>query len=152
MRLKSVLAAVIAVAVLGVGARAEAALVTLTPIGNPAWQPVDASLFTATGGIRKCGEIGWPIGDMDSVEQAVPEQPRHRCTQHHLGRGRNELHFAVAAMPRNHVAHIARQQPISIFFDIEQRYAGARERLRAECQSRGVERRRRDAECHTDAA
>ena len=89
---------------------------------------------------------------MDAVEQAVPEQPRHRRAQHRLRRGRNELHRAVAAMARNHVAHVSRQQAIAIFLDIEQRHAGARQRLGAEGEPGGIERRRRHTERHEDAA
>ena len=83
---------------------------------------------------------------MDAVEQAVPEQPRGRCAEHGFGRGRDELHRAVAAVARNHVAHVARQQAIAIFLDIKQRHAGARQRFRAERQTRGIERGGGDAE------
>ena len=85
---------------------------------------------------------------MDAIEQAVPEQPRYRRAQHRLRRRRNELHRAVAAMARNDVAHVPRQQAISIFLDIKQRDAGARQRFRAEGEPGGIERRRRDAERH----
>ena len=89
---------------------------------------------------------------MDAVEQAVAEQPRDRRAQHGFGRGRNELHRAVAAVTRDHVAHVSRQQAIAVFLDIEQRHAGARQRFGAEGKARGIERRRRDAERHEDAA
>ena len=42
-------------------------------------------------------------------------------------------------MARNHVAHVPRQQPISILLDVEQRDAGA-------CQGLGGERKARDTE------
>ena len=96
----------------------------------------------------KRGEIGRTIGDMDAVEQAVAEQPRYRRAQHGFRRGRNELHGAVAAMTRDHVAHVARQQAIAIFLDVEQRDAGARQRLGAEGKPGGIERRRCHAERH----
>ncbi len=79
-------------------------------------------------------------------------EPRGLCAQHGFGRGRDELHRAVAAVTRNHVAHVARQQAITVFLDIEQRYAGARQRFRAERQTRGIERRRSHARRHQHAA
>ncbi len=39
-------------------------------------------------------------------------------------------------MARNHVAHVARQQAIALFLDVEQRDAGARQRLRRRTQVR----------------
>ena len=112
----------------------------------------DAARLAAARRIRQRGEIGRTIGDMDAVEQAMPQQPRYRRAQHRFHRGRNELHRAVAAMARDHVAHVARQQPIAILLDIEQRDAGARQRLGAEGKPGGIERRRCHAERHEDAA
>ena len=102
---------------------------------------LDAARLAATRGIRQRGEIGRTVGDMDAVEQAVAGEPRGLCAEHGFGRGRDELHRAVAAVARNHVAHVARQQAIAVFLDIEQRHAGARQRFRAERQTRGIERR-----------
>ena len=118
----------------------------------PSQTKFDAARLAAARGVRKRGEIGRAIGDVDAVEQAVPQQPRRRRSQHRLRRRRNELHGAVAAVARNHVAHVARQQTIAIFLDIEQRDAGARQRLRAEGQPGGIERRRGHAERHEYAA
>ena len=89
---------------------------------------------------------------MDAVEQAVPQQPRDLCSQHRLHPGRNELHRAVAAVARDDVAHVSRQQAIPVFLEVEQRDAGARQRLGAEGKSGGIERRRRHAERHEYAA
>ena len=97
-------------------------------------------------------EIGRPVGDMNAVEQAVRQQPRRRRAEHGLGGRRNELHGAVAVMTRNHVAHVPRQQPVAVFLDREQRHAGARQQLRAECKPRSIERARCDAKCHAQAA
>ncbi len=66
--------------------------------------------------------------------------------------GRNELHRAVAAVARDDVAHVSRQQAIPVFLDVEQRDAGARQRFGAEGKSSCIERRRRHAECHEYAA
>ena len=35
----------------------------------------DTARLAAARGVRKCGEIGRAIGDVDAVEQAVPQQP-----------------------------------------------------------------------------
>ena len=91
---------------------------------------LDAARFAAARHVRERGEIGRTIGDMDAVEQAVAEQPRRRRAQHRFRRRRDELHGAVAAMTRDHVAHVARQQAIAVFLDVEQRDAGARRATR----------------------
>ena len=106
----------------------------------------DAARLAAARGPRERGEIGRAVGDMDAVEQAVALQPRDRRAEHGFGRGRDELDRAVAAMTRDHVAHVARQQAIAIFLDIEQRDGGARQQLGAERKPRGIERRRYHAE------
>ena len=54
-------------------------------------------------------------------------------------------------MTRDDVAHVPRQQAIPVFFDIEQRDAGARQRFRAEGKTSRIERRRSDAESHQHA-
>ena len=112
----------------------------------------DAARFATARGIRKCGEVGRTVGDVDAVEQAVPEQPRYRRAQHRLRRRRDELHRAVAAMARNDVTHVPCQQPISILLDIKQRDSGSRQQFRAEGEPGGIQRRRRDAERHQLAA
>ena len=53
---------------------------------------------------------------------------------------------AVAAVPRDHVGHVAREQPVAVLLGIEQPEAGARERLGAEREPGRVERGRDDAE------
>ncbi len=111
----------------------------------------DAARLAAARRIRKRGEIGRTIGDMNAVEQAVAEQPRHRGSQHRFRRRRNELHRAIAAMARNHVAHVSRQQAIAIFLDIEQRDAGAGQQLGGEGKSGGIKRRRGYPERHEGA-
>ena len=105
----------------------------------------DAARLAAARRIRQRGEIGRTIGDMDAVEQAMALKPRHRRAEHGFGGGRDELHRAGTAMARDHVAHVARQQAIAIFLDVEQRHAGARQQLRAERKARGIERCGRDA-------
>ena len=112
----------------------------------------DAARFAAARGVGKCGEIGRTIGDMDAVEQTVPQQLRDLRSQQCLGRGRDELHRAVAPMARNHVAHVARQQAIAVFLDRKQGDAGTRQRFRTEGQPGGVERGRSDTERHEHAA
>ena len=59
---------------------------------------------------------------------------------------RHEQYAAVAAVPRDHVGHIVRQEPIAVFFGIEQPETGARQRLGAEREPRRIERGRHDAE------
>lgn len=58
---------------------------------------------------------------------------------------------AVAVVARDHIAHVSREQAIAVF-EVEQRYAGARQRLGAEGKSGCIERRRRHAERHECAA
>ena len=58
----------------------EIHLTALTPLAA-AWRippetKFDAARLAAARGVRKRGEIGRTIGDVDAVEQAVPEQPR----------------------------------------------------------------------------
>jgi hypothetical protein len=69
---------------------------------------------------------------MDAIEQAVAVQLRDGHAEHGLGGRRDELHRAVAPMPRDDVAHVARQQAITLLLARQQRNAGARERFRAE--------------------
>src|SRR5216684_5281193 len=78
----------------------------------------DAARLAAAGSVRKCGEIGRTIDDVDAVEQTVPQQPRYGRSQHRLRRGRNELHRAVAAMTRNHIAHVSRQQAVAVLLHV----------------------------------
>ncbi len=113
---------------------------------------LDAAGFTVAGHIRQRGEIGRPVGDMDAVEQAMADEPRDRGAQHRFGGGRDELHRAVAAMARDHVAHVARKQAIAVFLRRQQRDRGARERLGAESKASGIERRRGHAERGQHAA
>jgi hypothetical protein len=112
----------------------------------------NAARLAAARRVRKCRQIGRTIGDVDAVEQTMPEQPRNLGSQHRFRRGRNELHRAVAAMARNHIAHVSRQQPIAVFLEIQQGNAGARQRFGAKSKARGIQRRRCDTECHEDAA
>src|SRR4029077_16919423 len=77
----------------------------------------DAARLAAARGVRKRGEIGRTIGDMDAVEQPMSKQHRNRRPQHRLRGWRNELYLAVAIVTRNHVAHVSRQQTISILLD-----------------------------------
>jgi hypothetical protein len=64
---------------------------------------------------------------MDAVEQAMAGKPRNRRAEHGFRRRRNEFNGAVAAVTRNHVAHVSRQQAITVFFHIEQRHGSARQ-------------------------
>ena len=95
----------------------------------PSHTKLDAARFAAARGVGQRGEIGRAIGDMNTIEQPMAEQSRDRRAQHRFGRRRNELHRTVAAMARDHVAHVPRQQAITFFFDGQQRHAGARQRL-----------------------
>jgi len=97
-------------------------------------------------------EIGRAIGDMDAVEQAMSQQARDRRAEHRFCGRRNELHRAVAVMARDHIAHVVRQQPITVLLEREQRHADARQRLGAEGQPRGIERRGDDTDGHVDTA
>lgn len=126
-------------------------LTALRTIGLAPQPELDAAHLAARG-IGQRGEIGRAIGDMDAVEQAVTEQLRRRQAEHGLRRRRDELHRAVALMPRDHIAHVAGEQAIALLFAREQRHAGACQRLRAEGKARGIERRRDDAAGHQHAA
>ena len=95
----------------------------------------DAARLAAARGIRQRREIGRTIGDMDAVEQAVAGEPRNRRAEHGFRRRRNELHGAVAAVTRNHVAHVSREQAIAVFLDIEQRHARCAPAIRRQTAS-----------------
>ncbi|MGY3411517.1 hypothetical protein ACVWZV_007630 [Bradyrhizobium sp. GM5.1] len=55
-------------------------------------------------------------------------------------------------MPRDDVAHVPRQEAVTLFLTQQERNAGARERFRSEGQTCGIERRRGDAERYQHAA
>ena len=71
---------------------------------------------------------------MHAIEQAVAIKPRRPSAEHGLRGGRNELHGAVAAVARDHVAHVAGQQPVAVFLGIEQAAAGRAEHFGGEGQ------------------
>src|SRR4029079_708189 len=116
------------------------------PNGTRPRPELDALRLAATRGLRQGGEIGRTVGDVDAVEQAMAAEPGDGGAQHRFGRGRDELHGAVAAVTRDHVAHVSRQQAITVFLDIKQRHAGPRQRLGAKGKTRGIEDRRDYAE------
>ena len=123
---------------------------TITAAGARAITEV--GVFDAIGSVtNQCMAI-YEMGPWTTaVEQAMIEQQRHGRTQHGLCRRRNELHRAVALMARDHVAHVAREQTIAFLFHVQQRNAGARERLRAERKARRIECGRCDTERHAQA-
>jgi len=98
------------------------------------------------GGVAERGQVGGPISDMDAFEQAMPLQISDARAEQRLAGRRHEQHAAVAAVPRDHVGHIACQQPIAVLFGVEQPEAGARQRLGAERKPRRIESCRNDAE------
>ena len=76
------------------------------------WIAVVMSLATTVGGgIYGAAQF---MGRIEAVEQAVAEQLRDGHADHGLHRRRDELHRAVAPMPGNDVAHVARQQAITL--------------------------------------
>ena len=111
----------------------------------------DALRVVAERSRRKRGEIGRAVGHVDPLEQAVVPQFRYGHAKQNFRGRRNELHGAIALVARNHVAHVARQQAIATFLDVQQRDSGARQRLGAERNSRGIQRRGRNAGRHQDA-
>ncbi len=58
----------------------------------------DVPLFTAPRRVGQRGEISGPIGDVNAIEQAVPQEPRHLYAQHRLCCRRNEFDGTVAAV------------------------------------------------------
>ena len=107
---------------------------------------LDGAALGESRGIANRGQIGRAIGNVDTLEQTVPEQSSSRRAKHRIGRRRNKQHGAVAPMPRNHVRHIVRQQPVARFLSVEQPEAGARQPFGAERETRRIKRGRDDAE------
>ncbi|MGY4235484.1 hypothetical protein ACVIIW_004431 [Bradyrhizobium sp. USDA 4449] len=129
----------------------EVDLATLGAIRLPPQPEFDAAHLAARG-VRQRREIGRTIGDMDTIEQAMALQLCDGHAEHGFRRRRDELHRAIALMPRDHVAHVARQQAIALLLARQQRDAGAGERLGAEGKACGIERCRSNAERHHHAA
>jgi len=102
--------------------------------------------LAAAGRIRERGEIGGTVGDVDAIEQPVTDQCCELRAQHRFRCTRNELNRAVPTMTRDHIAHVAGQQTISVFLDIEQREACARQRLGGECKTGSVKRGGRNSD------
>ena len=48
-------------------------------------------------------------------------------------------------MPRDYICHVAREQPVAVFFGVEQPETGASERFGAESETSGIESCRDDA-------
>ena len=97
-------------------------------------------------GIGERGEIGRAVGDMHAVEQPMAVQFARPGAEQRFGGRRNEQHRAVAAVPRDDVGHVAREQAVAVLLRVEQPEARARERFGAEREARRIERRRDDAE------
>ena len=100
---------------------------------------LDAARFAAARGIRQRGEIGRTIGDMDAIEQAMAGSRATDVPSMASAAGEMNCTAPLRLMARNHVAHVARQQAIAVFLDIEQRYGGARQRFRAKRKPCGIE-------------
>ena len=107
---------------------------------------LDRTRLAERRGVGKRGEIGRAIGDMNAIEQAVAMQLADLGAEQRLRRGRDEQHRAVAAVPGDDVGHVARQQAVTVLLGVEQPEARSRQRFSAERQTRGIERRRDDAE------
>ena len=107
---------------------------------------LDRAALSQGRGVAERGEIGGTVGDVDAVEQAMPMQFDDRATEQQFGGRRDEQHRAVAAMAGDHVGHVARQQPVTVLFGVEQPEARPRQRLGAEREPRRVERGGNDAE------
>ncbi len=97
--------------------------------------------FRQGRGIAERGQIGRAVGDMDALEQAVAMQFAMRDAEQRFGGRRYEQHGAIAAVPRDDVGDIARQQPVTVLLGIEQPEAGSRQRLGAEREPGRVKRR-----------
>ena len=98
-------------------------------------------------GITQRRQIGRAVGDMDAIEQSMPVQfaiPARRNSA--SAAGDTNTHGAVAAVTRDDIAHVARQEPIAVFFGVEQPETRSRQRLGAERETGGVEPGRDDAE------
>ena len=79
---------------------------------------LDRPLVTKCRRVGERREIGGAIGDMDAVEQAVAAEITDLGTHEPLGGGRDEQNGAVAIVTRDHVGHIAGEQPIVVLLGI----------------------------------
>ena len=108
---------------------------------------LDRTALAERRGIAERGQISGAVGDMDAIEQTRARAIRRYAQPNSDSRcRRNKQHGAVAAVPRDHVGHVARQQPVTVLLGVEQPETGARQRLGAEREPRRVERGRDDAE------
>ena len=106
----------------------------------------DGLAFAQRRGVAERGQISRPVGHMDAAEQALPVQVGDAATEQRLRGRRYEEHGAVAAVSRNHVGHVARQEPVAVFLGVKEPEADTRQRLGAEREPGRVQRRRYDAE------
>ena len=83
--------------------------------------------IAAESALLALDDAGLTIHDMEAIEQSVSEHPSSRRAQHRFRGRRDELHRAIAAMTRDHIAHVPRQQAVALLLPREQRNAGARE-------------------------
>ena len=79
---------------------------------------------------------------MDAIEQSMPEQPRDGNAEQRFGRRRNELHGAVAAVARDHIAHVPGQQAVALFLDASAARRWCAPATRRRMPARRIERRR----------
>ena len=99
---------------------------------------LDVALRGAPRDLGERGEIGRTIGDMNAVEQTMPDQFARQRVEQRIGRRRDEFDRAIAAMPRDDVAHIARKQAVAILLRVEQAARGLSEHIHHEGQQCAV--------------
>ena len=58
---------------------------------------LDVALARAARDVCERGQIGWTIGDMHAIEQAVPHQLADRSAEQCLGCGRDEFDWRRCA-------------------------------------------------------
>ena len=104
---------------------------------------LDRAALAARRRVGERRQVGGTVGDVHAVEQAVADEVARRRAEQRLGGRRGEQHRAVAAMPGDHVGHVAREQVVALLADAQEARAGARERAGAQ-RHRGREQRRRD--------
>ncbi len=108
---------------------------------------LDGAVLTQRRGIAERRQIRRAIGHVNAVEQAVRVQIADPAAEQRFGGGRREQHRAVAAVPRDHVRHVARQQPVAILFGVQQPETGAGQRLGPERETGCVQCGGNDTEC-----
>ena len=107
---------------------------------------LDAAGVPARRRIGEGCQVGWPVGDMDTIEQPMADEIVRNCPEHRRGVGRREEHAAVLSVPGDDVGHIAGQQPAPFFLESEEMRIRPRDRIGTERDAGCIECCGNDAE------